>query len=93
MMRYLLVLFLSIAVSTASAQVGVEPNRPDADSTMTAQMPSTTGHRANRFFEGLSLGVDIVGIVMDRVTYKGEYQAALQANIKGKSSRHRVGLW
>ena len=84
MMRYLLVLFLSIAVSTASAQVGVEPNRPDADSTMTAQMPSTTGHRANRFFEGLSLGVDIVGIVMDRVTYKGEYQAALQANIKGK---------
>lgn len=35
-------------------------------------------------FEGLSLGADIVGIVMDRVTDKGEYQAFLQANIKGK---------
>lgn len=82
-MRYLLVLFLSLAVSIASAQVSIEPTIQDADSTMTVQTQSTTKHRTKRFFEGLSLGVDVVGVAMDRVTYKGEYQAALQANIKG----------
>jgi len=37
-----------------------------------------------RFFEGLSVGADLVGVVMNPLVGYGDYQAFLQANIKGK---------
>lgn len=36
------------------------------------------------FFESLSLGVDLVGPVMYKVSDYGDFQASLQANIKGR---------
>lgn len=38
----------------------------------------------NRFFDGLSVGVDLVGPIMYQISSYGDYQAYLQANIKGK---------
>lgn len=37
-----------------------------------------------RFFESLTAGVDLVGPVMNSISGQGDFQAFLQANIKGK---------
>ncbi|MGM9712836.1 MAG: DUF6048 family protein [Prevotella sp.] len=91
MMRYLFLFLLSLVVTSGKAQdvtqpataVTAAPDSTAATPAAPSSAPTTSKRHHKRFFEGLSLGVDVVGIVMDRVTYKGEYQAFLQANIRG----------
>lgn len=72
--RLYILLAVMLCVCSAYAQKSLDAKTLDGSSASSK----------NRFFDGLSVGVDLVGPILYQISSYGDYQAYLQANIKGK---------